>query len=90
MIACARFPCGGHAGGCSFADCINNQPRGMPFPNFPAPSFIAPTPSPRYLPVNIPFSLFGITVVTLDGHGNVEIKVDQPYPVAPADRGTKA
>lgn len=27
MMACARFPCGGHAGGCSFTDCINNPNR---------------------------------------------------------------
>jgi hypothetical protein len=39
-------------------------------------------PSPRTLPVNIPFSNIGITIVTLDGHGNVTIKVDQPFPEA--------
>jgi hypothetical protein len=44
------------------------------------PAQLPATPSPRYLPVNIPFSLFGITIVTLDGYGNVIIKVDQPYP----------
>ena len=45
MIACARFPCGGHTGGCSFADCINNQARGVPVPGFyvqPQPSYHPP------------------------------------------------
>jgi hypothetical protein len=55
---------------------------GDPFPPWQSGPFIAPTPSPRVLPVNIPFSNVGITVVTLDGYGNVTIKVDQPYPVA--------
>jgi hypothetical protein len=31
---------------------------------------IQPTPSPRYLPVNVPFSSLGVTVVTMDGYGN--------------------
>jgi hypothetical protein len=53
------------------------------------PTHLPPIPSPRYLPVNIPFSLFGITIVTLDGYGNVIIKVDQPYPESPAVREGK-
>jgi hypothetical protein len=42
--------------------------------------YLAPVPSPRFLPVNIPFPMIGITVVTLDGNGNVTIKVNQPCP----------
>jgi hypothetical protein len=41
---------------------------------------MAALPSPRTLPVNIPFSNFGITVVTMDQAGNLTIKVDQPFP----------
>ena len=45
MIACARFPCGGHAGGCSFADCMNNNqyaPGKLGVPFTPAPVYTAP------------------------------------------------
>lgn len=77
MNICAKFPCGmSHMTGlCHDSYC----------PRTPAQFSISPTPSPRYLPVNIPFSLFGITVVTLDGHGNVEIKVEQPHPPSPQE-----
>lgn len=51
----------------------------------PGPFFLSPTPSPRYLPINMPFSNIGITIATLDGYGNVEIKVDQPYPAHNAE-----
>jgi hypothetical protein len=74
MIACARFPCGGHTGGCTFIDCINNQS---------GPSYLATPfniPSPRHLPVNVPFSTFGVTVVTMDRDGNITIKLDQVIP----------
>jgi hypothetical protein len=72
---CAKFPCNMNmtSGYCADPYC----------PMKSAPLVVAPTPSPRFLPVNIPFSMFGITVVTLDGHGNVEIKVDQPFPPQP-------
>lgn len=82
MIACARFPCGGHTGGCSFADCINNQARGGAF--LSTPSYM-PIPSPRTMPVNIPFSLFGITIVTMDRDGNVTIKLDQTAQCVPQE-----
>lgn len=42
MISCSRFPCGGHAGGCSFADCTNNQ-RFIQTPGFPPPMVAQPT-----------------------------------------------
>lgn len=74
-MRCARIDCGWTGQTCIAVNCPQSYNPGSPFHNF-----IPPTPSPRFLPVNIPFSLFGITVVTLDGHGNVEIKVDQPYP----------
>ncbi len=70
---CSKYPCAMNStsGHCYDTYC----PMKAAFPGT-----IAPTPSPRFLPVNIPFSLFGITIVTLDGYGNVNIKVDQPYP----------
>lgn len=72
MSACGKWPCSRNmtSGYCSDSYC--------PMKAFPVS--ISPTPSPRFLPVNIPFSLLGITIVTLDGYGNVTIKVDQPYP----------
>jgi hypothetical protein len=54
---------------------------------FNPPFALSPTPSPRTMPVNIPFSLIGITIVTLDGYGNVTIKVDQPYPNVSQETG---
>lgn len=70
MNTCLSWPCQRDSGGyCS----ICHPPRSFP-------SFIPPTPSSRTLSVNIPFSNIGITIVTLDGYGNVTIKVDQPYP----------
>lgn len=39
-------------------------------------------PSPRTLPVNLPFSNFGVTVAVLDQYGNLTIKVDQPESAA--------
>ena len=39
---CARFPCGGHAGGCAYADCINNQYRNT----LPQPVWNLTTPPP--------------------------------------------
>lgn len=69
MSACAKFPCGATmSGGCQDIYCPMK-------PSFPLS--IAPNPSPRFLPVNIPFSIFGVTVVTMDRDGNVTIKVDQ-------------
>jgi len=32
------------------------------------------------MPVNLPFSNFGVTVAVMDSNGNVTIKVDQPSP----------
>lgn len=56
---------------------------GDPFPYTPvwpfAPSSITPTPSLRVLPVNMPFSNFGVTIAVLDRDGNLTIKVDQPH-----------
>lgn len=69
-MRCARIDCGWTGMSCMAQNCPQNPPIFT----------LQPTPSPRTMPVNIPFSLFGITVVTLDGHGNVTIKVDQPYP----------
>lgn len=71
MNICSRYPCFWNGVSC-FAE---NCPRSPSIP-----FTVTPAPSPRFLPVNIPFSLFGVTVVTLDGYGNVEIKVDQPHP----------
>jgi len=34
------------------------------------------------MPVNVPFSTLGITVVTMDRDGNITIKVDQPETLA--------
>lgn len=72
MNVCSKFPCSMNmtSGHCMDAYC----------PMKTAPLALTPIPSPRYLPVNIPFSLFGITVVTMDNHGNVTIKMDQPFP----------
>lgn len=47
-------------------------------PQLPLPIQPIQIPSPRYLPVNVPFSNFGTTVVTMDRYGNITIKVDQP------------
>jgi hypothetical protein len=55
--------------GCTMQNCPQNT----------SPPFML-QPVPRTMPVNIPFSHIGITIVTLDGYGNVTIKVDQPYP----------
>lgn len=42
MMGCARFPCGGHAGGCSFADCGLN-PNRITYPGaLPAPQQTTP------------------------------------------------
>lgn len=40
--------------------------------------------SPRTMPVNVPFSTFGVTIVTMDRDGNITIKVDQTGPSEPA------
>lgn len=45
--------------------------------------YIALQESPRVLPVNLPFSKYGITTAAMDGDGNVTIKVDQPSPPSP-------
>ena len=76
MNICAKWPCSRDmmTGGCHDAYCPLRQAQ---------MSTVTSTTSPRFMPVNIPFSLFGITVVTLDGYGNVSIKVDQPYPPSP-------
>ena len=55
-----------HPPGCQCMACQ------IPMPMFPAPV------SPRTLPVNVPISTFGVTVVVLDGEGNLTIKTDQP------------
>jgi hypothetical protein len=57
----------------------------IPFPYLCGPNWpihIAPTPSPRVLPVNMPISNFGVTIAILDGDGNLTIKIDQPAPPA--------
>jgi len=74
MNACNSYPCLRTSAGCPVCD-------PTPATHFPTPFMILA--SPRTMPVNIPFSHVGITIVTLDGYGNVTIKVDQPYP--PAD-----
>lgn len=56
---------------------------GDPFPYHGLPGSyvnfaITPTPSPRVLPVNLPFSTFGVTIAVMDRDGNLTIKVDQP------------
>jgi hypothetical protein len=43
MIACSRYPCGGHSGGCSFVDCVNNPLRQLYSPQTPGP-YIPPAP----------------------------------------------
>lgn len=72
-MRCVKFPCGMNetSGHCYDVYC----PMKATFPGT-----IAPSPSPRFLPVNVPFSNFGITKVTMDRDGNVTIKVDQPFP----------
>ena len=52
-------------------------PFGIPFWQ-PAPSY----QPPRTMPVNVPFSIFGVTIVTMDRDGNITIKLDQTEPVA--------
>lgn len=58
-----------------------------PWPSYPhvpcwpsGPVAFPPTPSPRVLPVNLPFPSFGVTVAVLDRDGNLTIKVDQLQP----------
>jgi hypothetical protein len=46
-------------------------------PQWPAAPFIATTIQPRVMPVNVPFSTFGVTVVVMDRDGNITVKVDQ-------------
>lgn len=75
MNICANYPCGWTGNGCTKQNCPQNM-GGI----FNPPFTLSPTPSPRTMPVNVPFSLIGITIVTLDGFGNVTIKVDQPHP----------
>jgi hypothetical protein len=41
---------------------------------------IGPIPSPRTMPVSLPFSSFGVTIAIMDSDGNLTIKVDQPTP----------
>lgn len=43
MIACARFPCGMTAAGCSFGDCVNNNRIGLPT----TPMFNLPIQQPQ-------------------------------------------
>lgn len=45
MIACSRYPCGMHSGGCHCADCINNGNRFMPLT--PAPGQVAGPYTPQ-------------------------------------------
>lgn len=73
MNFCTKYPCGGYGGSPGY--CHDPQ---CPLKSHPLS--IQPTPSPRFLPVNIPFSIMGKTVVTMDRDGNVTIKVDQPEP----------
>lgn len=73
MNVCSRYPCGWYGTGCVMQNCPSNHTQ-------PAYPILPSTPSPRYLPVNVPFSNFGITTVTMDRDGNVTIKTDQPYP----------
>lgn len=55
-------------------------PYGWPQYLPPAPTVYWPAP-PRCLMVNVPLPQFGqVTVVVVDGDGNVTIKVDQPRP----------
>jgi hypothetical protein len=32
------------------------------------------------MPVNIPFSLFGVTIVTMNSNGEITIRIEQPDP----------
>lgn len=66
ITQCLNYPCQRTTAGCAICDRA---------PVMQAPFSI---PSPRILPVNIPFSNFGITVVTMDRDGNTTIKVEQP------------
>jgi hypothetical protein len=70
MNACSSFPCGWNGAWCSSGVCPNRMGTQPPFT-------LQPAPSPRTLPVNIPFPTMGVTVVTMDKDGNVSIKVDQ-------------
>lgn len=77
MNTCSTYPCMRTTSGCPICDPTPDMLRpyqGTPYIN------LQPSPSPRTMPVNIPFSHIGITVVTLDGYGNISIKVDQPHP----------
>lgn len=73
MQACSTYPCLRTSSGCPVCD---------PTPAMRAPfggslPYVQP---PRTMPVNVPFSTFGVTVVTMDRDGNVTIKVDQVPP----------
>lgn len=76
-MMCARIDCGWTGQTCIAGNCPQSYSPGLPYP---VQTYLPPTPSPRYLPVNIPFSTIGITIVTLDTEGNITIKVGQPYP----------
>ena len=77
MNACSRYPCGWYGTGCSAQNCPQNPSLPFTMPSIP---------SPRTMPVNIPFSNFGVTVVTMDRDGNVTIKLDQ-VPSTPQECG---
>lgn len=55
---------------------VGDPPMGTSWP----PVTFQPIPAPRVMPVNVPFSTFGVTVVTMDRDGNITIKVDQVQP----------
>lgn len=67
MNVCSKSPCGMTTGGCVDRYC--------PTPQFF--QYLPQQPPARYLPVNVPFSNFGVTTVTMDRDCNVTIRVDQ-------------
>jgi hypothetical protein len=58
----------------------------LPDPNLHGGWHLTPIPSPRTMPVNLPFPDYGVTIATLDKDGNVTIKVNQPVPEPVGER----
>jgi hypothetical protein len=63
----------------SHACAMCGRPIDIPFQPL-MPTMMSPNPNPPYLPVNVPLSFIGVTVVMVDSEGNVRIKKDEPLP----------
>lgn len=72
MNVCSRYPCGWVGGYCTAPGCPNGTA--------PTPFLPMTIPSPRTMPVNVPFSTFGVTIVIMNSKGEITIKVEQPDP----------